>query len=274
MSSISTPAIVLRRIEYGDDDLIVTLFTRDRGKQSVIAKFAKRSTRRFAGVLELFSEINAVVASGRRKGIPVLQEAALETPFAAIRADITRTAYASYWAEVLDAWMESGQPQTSLYELVRQVLADLDTGLVAAEQLNVLFQMRFLSLAGLAPNLTQCARCRQPLEQIVSSRMGIDPARGGLVCSRCAAGCRAGLSVSKGTVKQLRWIGARAFRTAARMRFSPQTLQEGQTFLENFVPYHLGRHPKSLTFLKQLRRSKPSRTPAQRSTGSGAKIAK
>jgi DNA repair protein RecO (recombination protein O) len=274
MSSSSTPAIVLRRTEYGDDDLIVALFTLEHGKQSVMAKYAKRSTKRFAGVLELFSEIKVVYATGRRKGMPVLQEAILISPFAAIRADIKRTAYASYWAEVLNNWMETRQPQVRLYGLIRRVLADLDAGLTSAEQLNVLFQMRFLALAGLAPNLTHCVGCGALLEQTAASRMGVDLARGGLVCSRCAAGCRAGLSLSKGTVKQLRWIGAGEFHTAARMRFSPPALQEGQTFLETFVPYHLGRNPKSLTFLKQLRRSMQSLPPVQRSDGRGVKIPK
>ncbi|MGB5991698.1 MAG: recombination protein O N-terminal domain-containing protein, partial [Desulfobacterales bacterium] len=42
MSSFSTPAIVLRRIDYGEYDFVITLFTLRNGKVSVIAKSAKK----------------------------------------------------------------------------------------------------------------------------------------------------------------------------------------------------------------------------------------
>ena len=58
MSSFSTPAIILRRIDFGDYDLIVTIFTLNKGKISVIAKSAKKSKKRFAGILELFSVLD------------------------------------------------------------------------------------------------------------------------------------------------------------------------------------------------------------------------
>ena len=55
MSILATPAVLLRRVDYGDFDLILTLFTETTGKISVIAKHAKKSKKRFAGVLELFT---------------------------------------------------------------------------------------------------------------------------------------------------------------------------------------------------------------------------
>jgi DNA repair protein RecO (recombination protein O) len=54
MSILATPAVLLRRVDYGDFDLILTLFTESTGKIAVIAKHAKKSKKRFAGVLELF----------------------------------------------------------------------------------------------------------------------------------------------------------------------------------------------------------------------------
>ena len=85
MSIIASPAVLLRRVDYGDFDLILTLFTRTTGKISVIAKHAKKSKKRFAGVLELFSVVKITCQASRRAGLPVLQEALLEEPFAAIR---------------------------------------------------------------------------------------------------------------------------------------------------------------------------------------------
>ena len=106
MPVFATPAILLRRIDYGDFDVIITFFTLNKGKLSLIAKAAKKSTRRFAGILELFSVLDLVVGTGRGKGLPILQEAALIKPFEGIRADFKKTAYASYWAELIYSWLE------------------------------------------------------------------------------------------------------------------------------------------------------------------------
>ncbi|MCP4723082.1 MAG: DNA repair protein RecO, partial [Desulfobacteraceae bacterium] len=48
MSDFFTDAMLLRKIEYGDHDYIITFLTRSRGKISVIAKNAKKSVRRFS----------------------------------------------------------------------------------------------------------------------------------------------------------------------------------------------------------------------------------
>jgi DNA repair protein RecO (recombination protein O) len=128
MANLSTPAILLRRIEFGDYDLIVTLFTRTKGKTSAIAKSAKKSVKRFPGVLEPFSLLNVVLAKARGKGMPVLQEASLEDPFFKIREDIIKTAYASYWSELIYLWMADEEPQEALYGLILHVLAELNRG--------------------------------------------------------------------------------------------------------------------------------------------------
>ena len=104
MAAFTTRAIVLRRVAFGDFDLIVTLLTLNRGKITVMAKAAKKSVKRFAGALELFTPIQAVCSKGR--GMPILQEASLENPLANIRLDVGKTAYASYWAEIIDIYLE------------------------------------------------------------------------------------------------------------------------------------------------------------------------
>lgn len=128
MPVFSTPAILLRRMDYGDFDVIITFFTLHSGKLSLIAKSAKKSTKRFAGILELFSVLEVVAGTGRGKGMAVLQEAVLKQPFSAIRADFKKTAYASYWAELIYNWIEENFKQVSLYYLLEHVLTELDYG--------------------------------------------------------------------------------------------------------------------------------------------------
>ncbi len=244
---------MLRRVEYGDYDLIITFFTSDRGKLSAIANSAKKSKKRFVGILELFSVLDIVISHSRRNGLAVLAEAELSQPFDKIRNDIVKTAYASYWAELINKWLEEKDKQTSLYKLLYYVLHQLDQNAMPKEYLSILFQIRFVKSAGLRPNLGECYICGLELDKIADSIINFDIKRGGIICNNCRQGSTKQFSFSKGTIKQLLWIERGNIQKASRIRFTKQALKEGLKFLETFVPYHMENELKSLNFLKQIR---------------------
>jgi DNA repair protein RecO (recombination protein O) len=255
MSSFATLSIMLRRIDYGDDDLIITFFTLDRGKISAIAKSAKKSTKRFAGILELFSVLQVVFTRGRGKGLLILKEAEVKQPFSNIRKDIKKTAYASYWTEMISQWLEEERPQAELFHLFLHVFEKLDSGFSSGEELSILFQMKFLALAGLSPSLSHCSICSIETEHMQKNSIMFDLAKGGLVCEKCSLNSFGKIYLSKGTIKQLLWSGSSDFEKAQRIRYTPVAMDEGLKFLEAFVPYHLGKQPNSLRFLQQIRKA-------------------
>jgi DNA repair protein RecO (recombination protein O) len=260
MSQFSTPAILIRRAEYGDYDLIVTVFSLAKGKVSLIAKGAKKSSKRFAGVLELFSEIDIVGSSGRNRGLPVLQEAALRRPFPGIRTALSKTAYASFWAELVNHWMEEHVEHPELFYLLQHVLGELDRGALPEGALSVFFMVRFLNITGHSPNLDHCTVCRCGLDTLPTQALGVEISRGGVACPECRPCHADALRLSKGTIKQLQWIAAGDLNRAVRMKLSAGAVRESLEFLECFLPYHLGRQPRSLKILRQLR-SQPGPTP-------------
>ncbi len=254
MPLFSTPAILLRRLDYGDFDLILTFLSLERGKISLIAKSAKKSTKRFAGILELFSLMEVVAGTGKGRGLAVLQEAALKSPFSTIRNDIRKTAYASYWCELLYKWVEENQKQAPLYYLLKHVLSQLDGGAPAAAEISIFFQMRLLNISGHGPSLRQCGRCRKNLETIECNPVVFDIAKGAILCDGCASGAGGRIRLSKGTIKQLLWVESGDLKKASRVRFGAQAIKEGLEFLEAFVPYIMGMQPQSLKFLRQIRK--------------------
>ncbi len=253
MPVFSSPAIVLRRVDYGDFDLILTLFTQSDGKMAVIAKSAKKSVRRFSGVLELFCAIETVCRRGRGKGMPVLQEASLVNAHPCIRGDFMKTAYAGYWADIVSEWSEEGQGQPRLFELLFQVLEGLDQGWMPDEVLSLLFQIRFLKLAGLHPNLIRCRVCRTSMEAMPGAAVRFDLAKGALVCEKCLSSASRPIVLSKGLLKQLQWMSETDLEAVRRIRWTPGAQQEARDFLEAFVPHHLGKTLRSLKVLRQLR---------------------
>ncbi len=253
MSHFSTPAILLRRIVYGDHDLILTLLTREQGKIPVIAKHAQKSTKRFAGVLEPFSLIEAVCAKGRGN-LLVLHEATLIRPHDRIRTDIHKTAYVNFWAETINSWVEEGKNQTALYELLQTALQTVDSERMPPDITSIFFQMRFLALSGLLPNLLECCACRSSLESVSGNLLIPHFRKGGVICRTCGSDLDDRMCISKGTMKKLLWINSDDVNKAERIRFTPQGIRESLFFLESFVAHQIGKELKSLKFLRSMRK--------------------
>jgi len=252
MQFLSSPAIVLRIIEHGDNDKILTFFTLRQGRISLIAKGAQKSLKRFAGVLELFSALNLVWSCGRSRRLPVLQEVSVIHPFDKIRTNINRTTYASCWCELVYRWMEDGQKQVAVYRLLEHLIGQLDSGTLSEELLHITFQLHFMAINGFRPGFECCTKCRMPTDQIKSSLIAFNVRKGGVLCGQCGP-CKPGhIFLSKGTVKLLSWALNTPLARLGRIRFSKQAIEESFNMLEAFVPHHLGKETRSSKLLKQL----------------------
>ncbi len=261
MPGFSTDAILLRKIEYGDHDFIISFLTKSKGKVSVIAKNAKKSVKRFTGALDLFSvnQIHCTYPKKKKDGLTILLQADLEDGFGNIRYDVFKTTYASFWVELIHFWLEEEKPQPEIYDLLFFSLDALNAGIISGEVIHLLFQIRFMGLSGFEPNIESCGRCKTPVDEIEESKVLFDFKEGRIICQNCCRNCARGQSkhgrtVSKGTLKQLFWINKND--RVDRIKFSGMAIKEGEILLESFIPFHMGREFKSLQFLKRLRQEK------------------
>jgi DNA repair protein RecO (recombination protein O) len=138
-------AIVLRRIDFGEADRVIVLFTRQRGKMPVVAKGVRRISSRMAGHLELFTQSELQLARGQN--LDVVTQAETRNPFRALREDLTRTSTAYLVTELADALTEEGVEQPEVYELMTATFEALgttdDPRLVAVH-----YQLRLLDVTG------------------------------------------------------------------------------------------------------------------------------
>ncbi|MET0342721.1 MAG: DNA repair protein RecO [Polyangiales bacterium] len=180
-----TDALLLRATDYRDADRIVTLFTRDAGKLSAIARGARGSKRRFAGALEPYAVIR--VELGPRKGeLYPLKRADVTRAFPGILADLSRMEAAG---SALALVREAHAPEVTdpaLFVAVVQYLTvvadrgDMQCGLLLC------FALRVLYLMGIAPRLTACGRSGElvPPERAAY----FDPALGAVVSRKHGGG--------------------------------------------------------------------------------------
>lgn len=124
MKPLRTPAIVLRRTNYGEADRILQLLTPHNGKISAIAKGVRREKSKLAGGVELLaiSDVSLVAGKG---DMWTLTGARMDTFFTHILADYDRMQFA-YTAIRKVAQAADQVDDEAFYELLRATLESLN----------------------------------------------------------------------------------------------------------------------------------------------------
>src|SRR5436189_3955088 len=112
----STEAIPLRRMDYGEADRIITVFTPFQGKIRLLAKGVRRPTSRMAGHVELFTHAQMQLAKGR--DLEILSQASTISAFRRIREDVVRAANAFHLAELTDGFLQDGDSHPDVFNLL------------------------------------------------------------------------------------------------------------------------------------------------------------
>ncbi len=123
MPTYSCSAIVLKRLDFGEADRILTLYTKHRGKIKAIAKSVRKPTSRKGGNLELFNYCRLSIAEG--KSLDIITEAEAIDTFLDIRNDIETVGRAFCVAELLDRLTPERDPNPDLFKLTLTVYRDL-----------------------------------------------------------------------------------------------------------------------------------------------------
>jgi DNA repair protein RecO (recombination protein O) len=241
--------IVLRAVDYGESDRIVTLLTRERGKVSAFARGARASRRRFGGALEPFTRVDAEARERSGSDLLGLDSVAVARAFGGIRGDLARIACAGYAVELARELVRDHEPHDELFELLEAYLAALDEGPARPAALRA-FELWALRAAGLAPRLDACARCGGPLGD---RALRFDPAHGGVLCPSCAPDASpAAPTLSAASAAALLRLAEGGLAAAAAEALTPAIGREVRDALAVFVEHHLGRRLAARRFLDEV----------------------
>jgi len=180
-----TLAVVTRVIEFSETSCVVTLFSRDHGKISGLAKGARRHKSPFEAALDLLAVCRIVFIHKSSDALDLLTEAKLERRFRSGQRDLTRLYAGYYVAELLNQLTHEDDPHPDLFEAADRTLAALDDALPIAQAV-LGFEMTILRELGHMPSLAACAECAAPLESAARQAFGL--LDGGLLCRRCKSG--------------------------------------------------------------------------------------
>jgi DNA repair protein RecO (recombination protein O) len=169
----TTPAILLRKIRFGDTSLIVTWFTLAHGRIKTVVKGALRPKSRFSGVLDLFFECEISFARSARTELHTLREAVLLDAREGLRRDYARVALASYCVELMELATEPEHAAPELFDLVLRAFRHLDTH-PATQRALLHFEAELARLLGIQqPGITPIIALGRAYHRIPHARPGL-----------------------------------------------------------------------------------------------------
>ncbi len=246
MPLFKTDAIVVRSLNYGESDRIVTFFTRDFGKIKGIAKGARRSKKRFQNALGLFSHIHLSFFEREGAGLMRVDGCDILRSFPRIREDLKKIFFGNYYLELVNEMAGEREANREAFDLILSFLSGLDEGQANEEQLRM-FEIRMLSLFGYQPNMKRCDYCKKSWDDLKeTSVLFFSMERGGLVCGQCSKGSNPLIPLSLGTARLIESVSQMDLSKIGRFRFTSQSLAESRALLPRFIAYQLGKELKSL----------------------------
>jgi DNA repair protein RecO (recombination protein O) len=181
VTRLETPALVLRTVEYGESDLIVTLLTEQVGKIGVAARAGRKSSKRVGGALEPFHGIS-VTLEDRGRELATLSEAHIIR----LRQKVVTSLDAMDAAGTALRWARHLFPTRTRepegYAAIVALLDRLDDG-GSPRALLAATGLKLLAAVGYGLDFERCVKCGKPCPEGRPAK--VDPARGGLVCRSC-----------------------------------------------------------------------------------------
>lgn len=247
MSAEKSEALVIRQVDFSETSRVVTLFTRDFGKISALAKGARRLKGPFESALDLLARCQIVFLRKSSSGLDLLTEAKLLDRFQPGSRDLVGLYGGYYVAELLASLSEEYDPHPTWYDEAVRTLDRLEK--VENPRLAIIrFELATLREIGQLPALEACIVCGTPAEG--DTPFGFWVSQGGLICRNCRPDEYQHQAVQPGTLAILRRLSAESDAGLERLIVSPRQLQQMRQLMTTALSHTLGHRPKMLRYIQ------------------------
>ena len=239
-------AIVLSRIDFGEADRVVTVYSRQHGKLRVVAKGARRPLSRLGTHLEYFCRSQLMLAKGR--DLDVVTGAETVNAHLALRGDLDAYGHASHMVELVARRTEERQENSVIFDLLAGSLQLLAEG-VDPYHVTRHFELALLNHLGFRPELQQCVECRAPLTQASHPFMAD---LGGFLCELCQPRGVALRYITVNAQKYLRAVERGGLGPIVNLELDPPLRNEIERLLSDYLRHISERDLSSLRVWREL----------------------
>lgn len=201
-----TDAIVLHAAPYLESSRLLRLATREAGVQSVVARGARSSKKRFGSAVDLFAEGQAQIQLKPGRDLHSLNSFDVTVSRPALALDLGRFTAASAMAECVLRLVHEEAAPAAYGALVRGLdqLAAASSDRTATVTLSALWQL--VGEVGFRPAIDHCAECHVDIP--ADAEVRFHHRTGGALCERCGRLIPGGRRLPPSARQALRrWLG-------------------------------------------------------------------
>jgi len=260
---VKTEAVILKRMDYLESSRIVTLYTRDEGKVSVLAKGARSRTNRFGAALEPGAVVQVVYYTRPHRELQTLTQADVIERFRGLDGTMVRLTAALHVLDIAHAVTDADHAHPELYDLIVSALRSIDASEAGVPAILLGYRLKISHTSGLTPGLTTCMQCGRSLSPTGHDESVIfDVRRGGVLCASCSALQRTGgldaagprVRIRFSRVKQMRRLLESDFDAYLNDTLDAASWNELDGLLRSYERHHVlhGRSLKTESMVKEF----------------------
>ncbi len=249
MAIEKTDAIVLRRTEYSNTSLILSLYGRSRGRIDVIAKGARREKSPFAGALDLSNRIEAVYYRHSHSSLHTLSECLLLDDFRGLTTELYRFYAGSHVLEILASLTAEGDHHTALFDISVRALTELSLGEKPVISL-LEYYAGILKELGYLPVFSQCVLCgKDPCD---GNRAYFSSLKGGALCPGCSQDVAGVISVPGFVLDRLHELTNIHLADNEEHSFTPGECERMVEVFLKYLTFLLEREPRTAKYMRRI----------------------
>ncbi len=251
MAITKAEAIILRSRKQGETSKILTLYTREYGKLSAMAKGSRGTRSKYLGALETLNHVSLVFYKKEGRGLQYLSDASIINSFPSLHAQLGKMALAAVACEIIDKSEEDDHQHPEQFQLLLDTLEALNHSTSGLRNILRAFQVQYMSMAGFEPMLHECHFCHKTDVDDINF---FSIAHGLYSCNDCGRYNESAKKVSGYMIELLRWLQAVSVKRASQAKVSRDTGAEIDVILSEYLGTHIETlyNLKSIHHLKKL----------------------
>jgi len=258
MKVIETDGIVLKTMDFDENDSILTFLTPEAGKIAGVLHGGKSTRSGNSAKTELFVTNHLEFSIKTGAELVRIRKCELLVSHAQIRQNYSKFLHASYLSELLLFCEIPVVESEDYFNLLKQSISKLSEFDNSAE-IKLNFEMQLLKLLGISPSLNSCTVCEKFLwkpnsgelrSSKYSTTLQLDVVQGGMRCPDCSINSNYTADLHPGSISFLHnKLSVRDNRV--KIKPTQNNLKELGQALNLYFCYFFGRNLKSYPLLKE-----------------------
>lgn len=255
MEELCVKALVVKSVDYGEFDKLLTLVTEDKGKLTVTVKGGKSLRSKFVSVSEPFTY--AVFNLRRSNKYFYVYDSDLLEDFYLLRDSIEKLSLAAYFCDIASETALEGVSDPEILKLSLNALYALAYKDYSIHIVKAAYEFKLAVISGFMPDLSCCEMCGAENGE----ELYIDVRGGRLLCGDCISlgSEQTGLdtnsvviSVTAPVVAAMNYISACPIQKFLSFRLDESEIPVFSSACEKYLINHLEKEFFTLDFYRSL----------------------